>query len=114
MRTRGRVPAPFAAFMSSPSSTWLAHDAHVVPGNLAIADRQFEPAVARVGELAGVLEPVDLPDLRDDPAAAEAGHVGHVELEVEVLGWCDPGQLVAHPVEAVQLTPRGDPLDVGR
>src|SRR5262249_55148676 len=53
-----------------------------------------------------------LMDVRNDPAVAEIGQLRLFELDVEMVRWSDPGQLLAGLVETAHLPLRCQPLDV--
>src|SRR4029453_1740161 len=107
MRTRGRV-----VLMSFLRSERLADDSHLVPGDLALANRQLDPAIARVGEVATAFHPTGLVDVRADSAVAEIGDLLLFKLDLELLFRCEPRQLVANLVEAAELALRRQPGDV--
>src|SRR5262245_12570396 len=103
MRTRGRD-----SLISSPAFTL-----HLVPGDLAAADRQLDPAGPRIGEVAGSFRSIDLIDICDDSTVAEIGQSRLVELDVEIVRRSDPDQLLTGLLDATHIALRRQPFDVG-
>src|SRR5262249_52093988 len=94
------------------ATTVSADDSHLVTGDLAIPDRQLDLTLAAVRHFSRGPGAIELVDVGDDPAAAEIVRTRRFELEVEVLGWGDPGELFTHLVDAGEVAARCQPLDV--
>src|SRR5262245_43587219 len=103
MRTQGRD-----SLISSPAFTL-----HLVPGDLAAADRQLDPAGPRIGEVAGSFRSIDLIDIRDDSTVAEIRQSRLVELDVEIVRRSDPDQLLTCLLAAPHIALRRQPFDGG-
>ena len=63
----------------------LSHNPHLVPADLAVANRQFDAPVAFVGDFACLFPSVDLVHVTGDAAIIKVDPFACLELEVEVL-----------------------------
>lgn len=62
----------------------LSHNPHFVPGDLVVADRQFDAGLAFAGDFACLLPPVDLVRVTGEAAITEIDPVACLELEVDI------------------------------
>jgi hypothetical protein len=61
----------------------LSDDSHLVPADLAPANRQLDPSVALIGHLAALLQTIDLVHFAADASTTVFHLVAFLELDIE-------------------------------